>query len=180
MDRLAIARTGADTSAQVERLLNDQRRCTRFPSFGLSFDGDVALSLRYGRNLTIAGNRVKHGHKNVTLLPGNTGVPVFAENSANTANSRNSARVRNGLAPSSARAGRRRGNPPSVAEQPGDGLRHVEGAAPGQRDAGTAVAVVVHQVTPARAGRRLEPDLRAHRPQPDPVREYGRPGQPRG
>src|SRR5215831_12609866 len=62
-----VARTGADTSAHVERLLNDQRRCTRFPfvrplllgddGSGASAMSPVTGSRDTGRNLTIGARR---------------------------------------------------------------------------------------------------------------------------
>ncbi len=50
-------------------------------------------------------------------------------------------------------------------------LRGVGGAAPGQRDAGAAVPVVVHDGPPARQPLGLQPDLLPYRPQADPVRQ---------
>ena len=60
-----------------------------------------------------------------------------------------------------------------------DLLGDLESAAPGERDAGSAVPVVVHKMTPVAKGGYLEPHPGANRPQADPVPEHRRLGQRR-
>src|ERR1019366_7461065 len=64
------------------------------------------------------------------------------------------------------------------AELPDHSLGHVQGAAPGERHARAAMSVVVHDAAAAADILRLQPDQRANRPEPDPVRQHRRPGQP--